>query len=61
MLDRIKVNIGRTFNMGNFESLRIDAGYETDVKKGEDIDTVFAEAIDLVESQLKGMEQEIRT
>lgn len=35
---RIKVAIGRTINMGNFESMRLEEGVEVDVPEGEDID-----------------------
>lgn len=34
---RIKVAYGRTFNIGNYESIRIDVGVEEDVPNGEDI------------------------
>jgi len=33
---RIKVVLGRTVNLGNYESLRIDLGMERDLNKGED-------------------------
>lgn len=29
-LDRIKVSIGRTYNIGNYESMRLDVGLEVD-------------------------------
>ena len=31
-MERIKVSLGKTFNLGNFESLRIDVGLEKDVE-----------------------------
>lgn len=34
MADRVKVSLGRTINAGNFESIRVDIGMETDVKDG---------------------------
>ena len=32
-MERIKISLGKTFNLGNFESLRIDVGLEKDVEK----------------------------
>lgn len=29
---RLKVNVGRTYNMGNYESLRLDVGLEEEVE-----------------------------
>lgn len=37
--DRIKVSYGRTINMGNYESMRFEAGIETDVLEEEDLIT----------------------
>ena len=34
--DRVKVALGRTLNLGNFESLRIDIGLEADAVEGQD-------------------------
>ena len=34
--DRVKVALGRTLNLGNFESLRIDIGLEADLGEGQD-------------------------
>lgn len=33
--DRVKVTVGRTLNLGNYESCRIDVGLEADVQEGE--------------------------
>lgn len=35
VLDRISVKLGRTINLGDFESARVDIGYETTVEPGE--------------------------
>jgi hypothetical protein len=35
--DRVKVALGRTLNLGNFESLRIDIGLEMDVAENSDL------------------------
>ena len=39
--DRVKVNIGRTINLGNFESFRVDVGLEADVRPTETRDARF--------------------
>lgn len=34
--DRVSVKLGRTINLGDFESARVDIGYETTVEPGEE-------------------------
>lgn len=34
---RLKISIGRTINLGNYESLRLEEGMEIDVEDDEDI------------------------
>lgn len=50
MTQRVKVAIGRTFNTGNYESIRIDIGLEADTGDGDDTtllaDALFTEALD---------------
>ena len=33
-MNRLKLSIGRTYNLGNYESLRLDVGLERDVETG---------------------------
>ena len=39
-LTELTVSIGRTYNLGNFESLRLDASARATVAEGEDPDNV---------------------
>ena len=49
---RAKLHLGKTVNIGNFESIRVDVGSEEDVLKEEENEWYAKEMIDLVE-QLK--------
>ena len=42
--DRINVSLGRTVNLGNFESIRIDVALATDQKLTENRDELFNRA-----------------
>lgn len=35
MVDKIKYNFSAKINIGNYESIGVDLGYETDVREGE--------------------------
>lgn len=50
--DRVMVSRGFTRNLGEFQSARYDAWYETDVKDGESVDDAYARARDFVETKL---------
>ena len=43
-MTRISLSLGRTVNCGNFESVRVDAGIEQDLEKGESIQHAYAVA-----------------
>ena len=51
---RLKLSIGRTVNMGNYQSLRIDAGLEDDVNP-EIKDEWMREAQLWIESKIAGI------
>ncbi len=40
---RIEVNVGRTVNLGNYESERIDISLGGDIEIGEDVDNSISE------------------
>lgn len=40
-VDRVGMNMGLTKNMDNYESLRIDAWYSTDVQEGETVEEAY--------------------
>lgn len=46
------VSRGFTRNLGDFQSARYDAWYETDVKDGESPDDAYARARDFVDAKL---------
>lgn len=49
---RIKVGLGYTRNMGNFESLRVDVGVEADKTDNETMDQAFNRVYEFVETRL---------
>lgn len=52
MADRIRVQVGVTKNLGDFNSLRLDAAFETDVRDGEDVDAAYDRAWTTVDEQV---------
>lgn len=52
MSDRIRVQVGVTKNLGDFNSLRLDAAYETDVRVDEDVDSAYERAWTTVDEQV---------
>lgn len=52
MPDRLKVTYGRTINIGNFESVRIEVGMESDVRKDETSAEAFEQLEATVSSKL---------
>lgn len=61
--DRVKVSIGRTINIGNFEFVRIDVGLEADVRDGETrqktYETLFKQADKQLETSCAPIEANI--
>lgn len=63
---RVKVSVGYTRNMGNFESLRVDVGLELDGEGNPNptfdkaynwAETKLLEKVEEVEEQLKGIKE----
>jgi hypothetical protein len=52
MTSRVRVALGATINIGNFENLRIDYELTTDVLDGEDYVTAFNRVTEIVEDRL---------
>lgn len=48
----VKVTLGWTANMGNFQSLRVDLGLEDFVREGEHVDDAVNRVYDYVERKL---------
>jgi predicted kinase len=59
-MSKIKAAIGITKNLGNYESLRLDASEERDVSEGENKDEAWKELWKSVENQLEGQLEEAK-
>jgi hypothetical protein len=49
---RLRVGLGHTLNLGNFESLRTDVSIEDSVRAGESIDEAYERVWAYVEAKL---------
>jgi hypothetical protein len=49
---RVKVSLGYTLNLGNFQSLRIDIGIDEDRREGETAAEAFDRVYSFVEQKL---------
>jgi hypothetical protein len=49
---RVKVALGYTLNLGNFQSLRIDLGIDEDRREGESASEAFDRVYGFVEQRL---------
>jgi hypothetical protein len=49
---KIKVSLGYTLNLGNFQSLRIDIGIEDSKRDGENTNDAFERVYKYVEAKL---------
>ena len=49
---RLKVSLGRTLNMGDYESYRVDVGLEADVEDGRPFNESYQELFEEVSKQL---------
>jgi hypothetical protein len=58
-MERIKVSVGRTINLGNFESLRIDVGMEADTLT-RDANQTFNSMTTWIDEKLNELENEER-
>jgi len=52
-MEEIKVALGITKNIGNYESLRIDAEYSASLVDGADLDEAYVRAWGIVDSQVE--------
>ncbi len=58
---RIKVALGYTLNLGNFQSLRIDLGIDEDRREGESVSETFDRVYSFVEQKLVEKINEAKT
>ena len=49
----VRVSYGRTFNMRDFEFLRLDASFEATTEEGDDLAAVQSELWDLARADVK--------
>ena len=49
---RISVIVSKTVNIGNFESMKVQAGIECDIADDENIETAYDDLWDLTNDQL---------
>jgi hypothetical protein len=49
---RVKIALGYTLNLGNFQSLRIDIGIDEDRREGESVSEAFERVYGFVEQKL---------
>lgn len=49
---RLKVSLGRTLNMGDYESYRVDVGLEAEVEDGRPFNESYQELFEEVSKQL---------
>jgi hypothetical protein len=64
MQTKVRVDLGFTRNMGNYESLRVDIGVEDFVRDGESVDAATDRVYEFVESKViehfEGTEKELQ-
>ena len=53
MVREITLSLGRTINVGNFESLRVDVSFSARLDQGEDVDKAYDELREEVREKLK--------
>ena len=52
MTQKVKVNLGFTRNLGNFNSCRVDIGFEDDVRDSETVEDARKRVYEEVENEL---------
>uniref|UniRef100_A0A6M3J909 Uncharacterized protein n=1 Tax=viral metagenome TaxID=1070528 RepID=A0A6M3J909_9ZZZZ len=58
MTTRLKLSIGRTYNLGNFQSLRLDVGMEDDISSFDTEEDAFRKMENILTTQLSILEKE---
>lgn len=63
-MSKVSVNLGFTRNLGNFNSARVDIGYEDDVREGETVkearQRVYAEVEEELMFRLEQVVEQIK-
>jgi hypothetical protein len=58
IMERIKISIGRTYNLGNYESFRLDVGSERDVLDGTPVDEAAEQLFKECATALQKLEEQ---
>jgi len=58
MDDRISVKLARVYNLGNYESFRVELGYERDIPENSEISDYYKSSRGIVEDELRVIEME---
>lgn len=57
---QMTLTAGRTFNLGNFESLRVDAAATVDIEDGEDLAAARTAAVSEIRASLGTLHAEFK-
>jgi hypothetical protein len=57
---QMTLTAGRTFNLGNFESLRVDASATVDIEEGEDLAAARDAAVSEIRASLGTLHAEFK-
>lgn len=49
----LQITVSRTVNLGNFESLRVEAGFTVSLEPGEDLDDVREKMLPVIKRTLQ--------
>jgi hypothetical protein len=48
----LKIDVSRTFNLGNYANLRVEAGLVASIEEGDDLEAVRAKMLDEIRKSL---------
>lgn len=57
---QMTLTAGRTFNLGNFDSLRVDASATVDIEEGEDLAAAREAAVAEIRASLANLHSEFK-
>ena len=52
-IKEIRANFSFTKNLGNFESVKVEAGVTGELESGEDVEEMFQEAFEVVKEEVR--------
>jgi hypothetical protein len=51
-LKELKIEVSRTFNLGNYQNLRVEAGLVVSIEAGDDLEVLRARMLDEIRKSL---------